>query len=671
MKMKCKKLNWISSGALGLALLGWTGGASAVDQIVVNTFDSASELSTWHDEAHVGVLEWANPGDWGGCLKITLPLASGGTQVQPQVTLGANHFNSAQYWSVSFDLKVDPASGTLSDGTYGHWQVVARNSSWSWVGLNWSVLDSSYTNGFRHVELGFVQPYDVIEYLVFQVQGSGYSGDLIYYLDNIKINPLPNSILINAFTNASEVAAYSAWGATGSGVSWVNSPNSGTIVPAGSMQILGNYDGTVSGWSEATCQRDFSFDPSRFTYFDLDVYLDPSSASPYGMVQVYLRQNHSPWNWIWLGNHGFTANDSGKWVHLSYPMASSGETNAAGFVIQTGGNGMMGPVKVYVDNVKIWTPVTPPTLAKPTRGGPGGTTVTMDQPGVANQWEREAISTPAATRSYTWYNMGGVSYSFTLAAFPDPVLHPGFEAHLYMVNEDTIPGTDPAWNETYGAPDWNAADILVAHVVNNAGGGVDFSIQYKTNQPNAGVNNTLLSVHGSTAIGTWQVAIASDNTSFTITGPGGVSTNASLPQEVADRFNCAVSFLQFGAFKNDGAGNGINDGASATFREVQMTGGSYPFDDTFAGPGLTANYAWRTTSASAVNWSPDGVGWWLSWSLPDDGFTVQVAPVVTGPYADAGVTYTYAKGATRVGAVPITSLPVGSAAFFRLMKPGQ
>jgi hypothetical protein len=102
-----------------------------------------------------------------------------------------------------------------------------------------------------------------------------------------------------------------------------------------------------------------------------------------------------------------------------------------------------------------------------------------------------------------------------------------------------------------------------------------------------------------------------------------------------------------------------------------MTGGSYPFDDTFAGPGLTANYAWRTTSASAVNWSPDGVGWWLSWSLPDDGFTVQVAPVVTGPYADAGVTYTYAKGATRVGAVPITSLPVGSAAFFRLMKPGQ
>jgi hypothetical protein len=102
-----------------------------------------------------------------------------------------------------------------------------------------------------------------------------------------------------------------------------------------------------------------------------------------------------------------------------------------------------------------------------------------------------------------------------------------------------------------------------------------------------------------------------------------------------------------------------------------MTGGFYPFDDSFTGPGLTANYGWRTTSGTAITWSPADVGWWLSWSLPDDGFTVQVAPAVTGPYSDAGVTYTYTKGATRVGAVPTTSLPGGNAAFFRLFKPGQ
>jgi len=656
---------------LGLAMLGWTSSSSAVDPIVVNTFDSASELTGWTEEAHVGVLEWANVPDWGGCLKVTLPVASGGTQVQPQVALGAKHFNSAQYWSVSFDLKIDPASGTLPDGTYGHYQVVTRNSGWNWVGLNWTAIDNSFTNGFRHIELGFVQPYDVLEYLLFQVQGNGYSGDLIFYLDNIRISPLPNSIVINAFTNASEVGAYSSSGAPGSGINWVSAPDAGGATPAGSMQILGNYDGTVSGWSEATCQRDFSFDPSRFTYFDLDVQLDPSSVEPYGMIQMFLRQNHAPWNWLWLGNHDFTSSDAGKWIHLSYPMAPSAETNSSGFVIQTGGNGMAGPVKMFVDNVKIWRPIAPPTLSKLERGGPGGTTIKMDQPGVANQWQREAVCTPAGSPVNTWYNMGGVSYSFTLAEFPDPVRHPGFEAHLYIVNEDTIPGSDPRWDETYGGVDWNAADILVARLENNATGGVDFSVRYKTNLPNANVNNTLVTVHGPSAIGTWQLDFAADNTTITITVPGGVSTTATLPQEVADRFNCLISFLQFGAFKNDGAGSGINDGASATFSRVQMSGGFYPFDDSFTGPGLTANYAWRTTSSTAVTWSPNDVGWWLTWSLPDDGFTVQVAPTVTGPYVDAGVTYTYTKGATRVGAVPITSLPGGNAAFFRLLKPGQ
>jgi hypothetical protein len=670
--MKQTKLSRMRAAALGLVVAGWATVGWAVDTVVVNTFDSSSEVAAWTEDAHVGTLEWVNAPDWGGCLKVTLPAASGGTQVQPQVALGPKHFNSAQYWSVSFDIKVDPVSGLSSDGsTYGHFQVVIRNSSWSWTGLNWSTLDSSYTNGFRHVELGFVQPYDTIEYLMIQVQGGPYAGDLIYYLDNIKINPLPYSIAINSFTNASEVSAYSAWGAPGSGVSWFSTPDAGGATPAGSMQILGNYDGTVPDWSEATCQRDFSFDPSRFTYFDLDAYLDPSSAIPYGGITVFLRQNHTPWSWFSVGGHSFSSADSGKWIHLSYPMGPTAETNASGFVIQSGGNGMTGPVKVFVDNVKIWRPQTPPTVSKLERGGPGGAVIKMDLPGVPNQWQRDAICTPSATGVYTWYNMGGLTYSFTIASFPDAVAHPGFEAHLYIVNEDTIPGGNPAWNETYGGADWNAADILVAHLENNASGGVDFSIRYKTNLPNANVNNTLVSVHGPTAVGEWSVTFGVDNTSITITGPGGVSTTASLPQEVADRFNCVVSFLQFGVFKNDGAGTGRNDGASATFRRISMSGGWFAFDDSFAGPGLTANYAWRTTSASAVTWSPPDVGWWLTWALPDDGFTMQVAPAVTGPYVDAGVTYTYTQGATRVGAIPLSSLPAGNAAFFRLVKPGQ
>jgi hypothetical protein len=55
--------------------------------------------------------------------------------------------------------------------------------------------------------------------------------------------------------------------------------------------------------------------------------------------------------------------------------------------------------------------------------------------------------------------------------------------------------------------------------------------------------------------------------------------------------------------------------------------------------------------------------------LPDDNYSVEVAGKVTGPYTNAGVTYTYAQGDKRTGAVPAESLPPGNAAFFRLSKP--
>src|SRR5262249_14346277 len=42
---------------------------------------------------------------------------------------------------------------------------------------------------------------------------------------------------------------------------------------------------------------------------------------------------------------------------------------------------------------------------------------------------------------------------------------------------------------------------------------------------------------------------------------------------------------------------------------------------------------------------------------------------VTGPYTDAGVTFGYLSGATRIGAVPAPNVPAGSSAFFRLLKP--
>jgi hypothetical protein len=119
-------------------------------------------------------------------------------------------------------------------------------------------------------------------------------------------------------------------------------------------------------------------------------------------------------------------------------------------------------------------------------------------------------------------------------------------------------------------------------------------------------------------------------------------------------------------FKNDGASDKHNNGVSGTFSRVQKTGGSYTFDDTFNGTNLTANYAWRVSRASAVNWVPDGVGKWLTWTLPADGYATQVAPALSGPWKTVTPLVQYSTSTLRIGAIPAAEIPTGSSTFFRL-----
>jgi len=83
---------------------------------------------------------------------------------------------------------------------------------------------------------------------------------------------------------------------------------------------------------------------------------------------------------------------------------------------------------------------------------------------------------------------------------------------------------------------------------------------------------------------------------------------------------------------------------------------------------LTTTYAWRTTSSTAIAWTPLNIAYWLTWTLPDDGFSVETSGSANGGFTDAGVTYTYTIGATKVGGVPAANVPPGNAAFFRLKK---
>ncbi len=651
-------------------------GSATLSQAATNiTYTFDSDVQGWYAADGHGSAVWdATHGlGGGGCLKVTIPTTD--TEVDPRVDVAVD---SSQYFSIEMDVMVDPASGT-SGGNYGNLQTVLRDAGYSWNSMWFGAIDTSFNN-YRHLKFVVPSPYITYAHLQLQQYSGTPSSDIIMYLDNITITAIstpPNPTVLLPFVRSSDVTdGLSSWAggspsATSTIVTWdTNKDAGGGFTPLGSMKMTVNYNTSNSGWQEGDAQMaPYTWDPSRFAYFDFDLYLEaPAGMSTYGGLNIFVI--NGSYGWQGLAFPSMNAGMLGHWTHFSFPLTALGLTSSHGWVFQAGG-GITNTITYYIDNIRVWTPSTPPTIKNFTaaQGTPGGAQVKMDLTGPANQWQRDAICVPAGQTDYSWYAKGGVTYSFTITNFPDAATHPGFDAHLYIVNQDTIPGTGTGFNQTYGGCDWNAADLVTVQLVNGTNGGVDFTFTYKTNMPNANPTNLMARLHAPSALGAWYVSFGSDDVSVTLSNSAGLSTNFTLPAEVAARFDAALSFIQIGAFKNDGAADGHNDGASCTFSEISMTGGTFPFDDTFGGPGLTANYAWRTSSSSAVQWIPNGIGAWLTWSVPDDGYSATVAGAVTGPYNDAGVSYSYVQGDKRTAAVPAANLPPGNAAFFRLQKP--
>jgi hypothetical protein len=310
--------------------------------------------------------------------------------------------------------------------------------------------------------------------------------------------------------------------------------------------------------------------------------------------------------------------------------------------------------------------------------------ITMD--GVGDQWDRNAIVTPAGTGPYLWTSQGTypVSYACTITNFPDIATHLGFEAHMYLVNGDTA----PANSATSGSPDWGCPDILIFRVENTAND-VMAQIQWKTNYPNANATNVPALVHAPSALGTWTVTFT-DSTHGTLTGPGiyttvtvtngtsiyptnysfSAGTNFSLPADVvANNFSPSTDFVQFGIFKNDGANDGHNNFAHGRFSRVQFTGAPLnSFDDSFDGATLTNNYAWQITSSRDVQYIPPGTAWIVDWTLPALQFKAQSAPTITGPWSPAVFTSTYSDSSKAHSLVAQAALPGAKSGFYNLIK---
>jgi hypothetical protein len=282
-----------------------------------------------------------------------------------------------------------------------------------------------------------------------------------------------------------------------------------------------------------------------------------------------------------------------------------------------------------------------------------------------------------------------VSYSFTIANFPrDPATY-GCEAWLFL-------SPNPVANDS--APDWNETNCVIAFIQVDTNNNTILHFQYKVNEDHqqamySGVNEArgyytnapgswngvttpwlesgnLGSVTNPTALGTWTIRFTSSS-NVTLIAPGGNTNTFVIPA-----YN--VGYLAEGAngmnvYLGMQANNTASLNKAVVYSNFAISGSGTPFSENFlADTVLDTTNTWRTSQAAGsagVLIAPAGSAYWLSWTLPDGGFSSEVAPTLTNPLGWTSLAGNrVVMNAIRSQLIPASSLPVGNSAFFALVK---
>ena len=376
---------------------------------------------------------------------------------------------------------------------------------------------------------------------------------------------------------------------------------------------------------------------------------------------------------------GYTNNNG--WIHVTIPIvpntagakgpnANFNSINGIGFKVQQNKTGyyLVGTSHFYLDNIVIIGRGLPSLAVTPastlglrmTPGNTGGT------------WTRELLAT--AGTNYSWVGSPTpVTYSTTIASYPG-TNYPNFESVIYMVQNgyDGAPGID------YDAP-----TVVVLSILNKADGTATGTLEYKINTPSdSSFTNPapLMSITTPTVLGTWSLTFSGD-VNVTLTGPGGVSTNASFPDEATAQAFANPMTLYFGDQQNSIANSSALPAVFSGFSVsgLSSTPDSPSFNDTFTGTTINTNL-WVLDAPTPGNITlvsaAAGPQYWVSWPAGGAwGLLYSTNPAVAGSFKDAGVvnaeTGTTTDGFSS-GSVLVPSqapnVPQASQVYFRLIE---
>jgi hypothetical protein len=463
----------------------------------------------------------------------------------------------------------------------------------------------------------------------------------------------------SVFTNVA-TSSWKWWGGAAVVREWTtndanNNPNSGSIKltvtwPTGSgadyqyavglpLSGGGNYDTSVK--LTAINYTNMEFDLLWDTNSTMPIQNHMVGGDPNGFGFGYVATQYGQ-TWVPNANQPVLTN-LGAWQHFSIPIDPTwpdipGVIFKKWMPYNAANEGMVSAF--WVDNIKFnynTNLVVPkPTMtATPAVKGLGLTAAQSGQ-----QYQREgALSIPAS--SVVWYgNPDPVTYSFTIADFPNGATYGGYQAHLFLAPD----GSGAA------EPDWNDSNVIFIQVQALSSGQGVCNFRFKTNSPASnGVGTTgyfgsgyLGQVVAPTVLGTWS-ATFSNNSICTITGPGGVSSTFDMGADAAAMFQS--SFGVVNAYIGIQPNNPGNIGQRAVFSNFKVSNGSnvvvddhFSVEDPFyeVDPNLwTQKLDGGVNCIKVVDSSP---AYWLDWTLPDPFLSgIQISSNLLSGWIDSGL----------------------------------
>jgi len=357
--------------------------------------------------------------------------------------------------------------------------------------------------------------------------------------------------------------------------------------------------------------------------FECDIKVDTTNSFPaldgtYGALELIV---NNPWQNV-LGWATLAATDG--WQHFagSFAAIPDGTYSEAivGF-ISNGSSACTNTLALWIDNIVFTAPpsvhTNQPAMAIVKAPPPGLTCVCSQQGGT---WQRQMIAT--VNSDYSWNTASAVTdtttYSMTIAAAPDSS-YPSFSSQMFLVPQLGMVGS-PIDNSI----DWNSANVVDLAVSVNPDQSATGSFQYKVN--NAGNWNAALHVSLSCAsgpVGTWSL-VFNNNTNVTLKAPDNTFTNFTISAADASLFQDPLYFY-VGTQPN----NNANIGQSTTFSHVQISGAAGSIDDDFVSAGTPGQpyvldpsiWTLNTADPKGVFITAPDAKYWVTWSLPDYGFT--------------------------------------------------